>query len=127
MAVYYWDYWTDQSPTTSTASDWTTPSGATGTGVWWSYTTTTMSVVRKYLIKEPESWTDEVSAAFVHLLNDETNTGFKIEMLIRGDIRITDPSIDTRTMVEFVPLLKSRAVGKDRETVETFFEEHSPI
>src|SRR5436190_10306040 len=62
-------------------------------------------VVRKeMMVFRPEKWTEKEELAFVKLINSDTSTGWNIKMLIRGDVLITDPAIETRTMKEFIPL-----------------------
>ena len=122
MATTYWDYWDDapttSSSTTTTSGTYTTSGTTSATDVYWLYT------VRKYLVKAPESWMKSARADFTKLINDETKTGFKVEMWIDGIIEITDHSIDMRTMKEFVPLLKSYANLEDRAKIDAFFERY---
>jgi len=62
--------------------------------------------------------------AFVKLVNMETKTGWLVTMVIKGDIIITDPNIETRTMEEFVPLLRWDASRNDNAKIDMFFDEH---
>lgn len=64
--------------------------------------------------------------ALVDLVNRETKTGHYIEMVIWGDVTITDPNIETRTMKEYVPLLCSYANPADLKKIVRFFKKHSP-
>ena len=63
-------------------------------------------------------------ANFTKLINDDTDTGFTVEMWISGDIKITDPSIERRSMADFMPLLLSRASAADQDTIRKFFDRH---
>jgi len=80
---------------------------------------------RRILVSSPAHWKKEDSLAFVDLVNNKTKTGWLVTMLIDGDILITDPDIETRTMEAFVPLLKKRASSDDMKTINEFFAEHT--
>lgn len=129
MAIRYWDPWATSTNSSTTApysdgtwSTWTN-SSTSATGGGWYYTTTVI-VTRKVLVIEPEHWTDEIADRFLRLVNIETNTGWKVELRIKGDVLITDPSIEKRSLEEFVPLIKSKASGADLEKFNAFFAEH---
>lgn len=137
MTIGYWDYWSSATSTGSTTGTDAWGQGAryyfsNSGGMWRSgtQTATTTSdfwcrpVIRKYLVRVPDHWGDAALADFVHLINDETNTGFTVEMVIQGDIRITDPTIDIRTMEEMGPLFKRYASGADRDLIAAFFNKH---
>lgn len=79
---------------------------------------------RRMFVEGPKGWTDADSIAFAELVNSKTNTGWKITALIKGDILIMDPSIEKRTMADFIPLLLNNANGEDKSTIVRFFEEH---
>lgn len=128
----FWDYNSDTSAwptgTSTTTGGYTHSHISTGTSTSTTSTTSTANtityyrqVIRKYLITAPVHWTKEVRANFTKLVNDDTETGFTIEMWIDGNIEITDPTIDQRSMEDFVPLLKSRASLKDRDLIDSFF------
>ena len=110
----YWKYWD-----TGTSSDWTTTSD---TGKCCNRATWVIRTEKRYLVECPESWSEKIIAGFVALINDKTNTGFKVLMVIRGEIRITDPEIDCRTMENFVPLLRQHACKQDWTKIEKFFK-----
>jgi hypothetical protein len=105
----------------------TTISGATFTITWDSSCTTATNVVyhcappRRILIPKPEKWTREQELAFVRLLNEQVRCGWRVEMLISGDVLICDPNIETRDMADMVPLLKLNANEDDKATIRQFF------
>lgn len=123
MAAYYWDYQTAANTTSTTTSG-----SYTCTAYTYCTTSTTTYWIppppREIIVKHPEHWTDEQTARYVRLVNDETQTGWLIKMIMNGEIRIVDPNIDIRTMKEFVPLLKHRASKEDRERIDAFFAEN---
>lgn len=114
-----WNYWDYHSTATTTAtgttwgSPWTSASTAT---YYFSY--------RQILVETPEHWTDEDVEAFVRLINIDTKTGFTVTMVIKGDILITDPNVETRSMKNFAPLLRSCATKGDLGKINEFFNTH---
>lgn len=115
---YYWDPYT----TGTTSISWF-PNGLTNTTATTSPIPSWLYVrfqPRKLLIPIPEKWTEEQSSAFVRLVNVETHTGWTVELVIKGDIVITDPDIEKRSMVDFIPLLKSKATYSDKEKINNF-------
>ena len=119
MATTYWDY--NGTGSTTTRSDWigsTANWTTTATDTAWSAYRT----VRTILVEAPKSWGEAIQAALTKLVNDETDTGWTITMWIRGDIKITDPNIERRSMKDFVPLLKHRASERDRSLIDKFFD-----
>ena len=111
--VTYYPYDTDTSTASTASSN--------------DYDTSTCTYyvpVQRMLVHYPESWTKEIAFKFSELLNLETKTGWKIILVINGDITIMDPSIEVRTMKDFLPLLRSYACGEDREKIDAFFEQH---
>jgi len=79
---------------------------------------------REILVEHPEHWKDEDHQAYVKLVNEQTQTGWKIKLLITGNVQICDPRIERRSMADFIPLLKYNASDKDRELIDKFFQEH---
>jgi hypothetical protein len=120
MAINYYDW-------AKTNSDWST---STSGFTWNEMSTSSSSTIytfypaRRFLIEQPESWTNNDAIAFVHLINDETKTGYIVEMIINGDVLITDPNIEHRTMKQFIPLLRRSATNDDRDKINSFFIEH---
>ena len=113
-------YWEDSSTNTESYTNSS-----------WCYGDTTSNNVvyyyvppREILVTEPECWTDEDGLAFIDLVNNQTRTGWLVTMRIKGDVLITDPRIETRTMKEFLPLLRWCANSDDRKKIAAFFEEH---
>jgi hypothetical protein len=126
MAIDYWDY--QLTTTGSTTTDWSgtaTVSASTGTStvttaLWPTY----VSTFRRYIVAAPKSWDRKTRAIFTKLVNDDTDTGFTVDMWIDGDIEITDPTIEKRTMEDFMPLLKHRASEKEKVLISDFFEKY---
>jgi len=127
MATDYWDYWNDATGYTGTATSGTLTTGTATTGTYttWYDATSSTPIVRKMLVRIPESWGKSKIAAYTKLINDDTNTGWTVEMIITGDIKITDHSIEVREMKEFVMLLKQRASQTDRHTIDDFFKDET--
>ena len=133
--VQYWDYGSSSTssgdfynPTvfSQTATTMGTPTGsqyyyypsnATGTSttLYYSY------VVQRFLVDVPEHWGEPEIAGFTRLINDETKTGFKVEMVINGQVKITDPDVQHRDMGAFALLIKKYANAEDRATIDKFF------
>ncbi len=119
MSSRYWDSGTTSGTWSTNDSSW---SNASNTSSNYCYYRT---AIRRFLVASPEHWTDDDALAFVELINEKTNTGFKVTMLIKGDVLITDPWIEKRTMEEFLPLLRSSAVTRnDRTLIDEFFKLH---
>ena len=119
MAVTYWNPYTSSSTSTSIWNDPWGSSASTHTGGYYYYGIKV--VVKQILIEMPETWDDNASEDFVRLVNLETNTGWKVTMVIKGDILVTDPNVETRTMDQFIPLLSERASQEDLEKILQFF------
>ena len=116
MSYRYWDN------TTSTTNDSTTNGYHSGSS--WPTSNLWFAYRRTILVTEPKHWADEDGLALVRLVNKETRTGWIVRLRIKGSVLITDPNIETRTMAEFVPLLKSYAFGSDLAKIDMFFEDH---
>jgi len=112
MSYRYWD------SGTTPGNYWDTSNSST-VNLSWHYFPRPQLI----LITEPEHWTDEDGLAFVQLVNKKTRTGITIKLRIKGDVLITD-AIETRTMAEFVPLLRRYAFGSDLAKISMFFEDH---
>lgn len=78
----------------------------------------------RVLVTIPQHWSGADVREFVKLVNEDTHTGWTVSMLITGDVLICDPRIETRSMSEFVPLLKWRADVLDRGRIDGFFSVH---
>lgn len=130
MAIGYWDTatgastgdlgtgWNFDSPTGAPDTSASVPSRDYGGFTWYR-----IRKARTILVKSPQAWDKAKTAAFVQLVNKETNTGWKVDMVIEGEVAITDPNIEIREMDEFVPLLKENAGNEDIERINRFFNE----
>ena len=63
-----------------------------------------------------------MAAALTRLINDETDTGWKIEMWINGDVLITDMDIDIRTLKQWILMVKQHVTPADRAKIDSCFE-----
>ena len=122
--VDYWDstggtssYWSDDNSATTSGTSYTWTNAATANTYY-------HVVYRKILVQQPANWSKEDVLDFVRLVNIKTKTGWNVEMLIEGNILITDPNIEVRKMNAFIPLFKQRAGEKDLETINKFYEDH---
>ena len=129
MSTSYWDYWrTDitRSTATTSSSNIDLDTSCAGTG----WTSTSWHYVeyfkpRKILVSIPKKWTEEQGMKFVELVNIKTKTGWIVTLVIRGgDIVITDPDVERRTMAEFVPLLLKKAYNEDAILIKEFFNDN---
>ena len=69
--------------------------------------------MRKILVSSPKNWTKEQNMEFVELVNIKTKTGWIVTLVIEnGDILITDPNVEKRTMIEFTPLVAFHNIKK---------------
>lgn len=118
MACDYYDSGTTATTTTAT----TTTGDYYSTSTW--ATTDYQPRVRKVITPIPDTWDDEVIEEYVDLVNEKTNTGWTVDMIIKGDILITDPNIEKRAMDDFKLLLLHRASHIDTEKIRGFFERH---
>jgi hypothetical protein len=117
MGNYYWD----SSSPNNQWGEWPSGSDTSSSNSSWYIAPVYR---RRILVQTPERWKDEDTLAFVNLVNAETHTGWIAEMIIKGDVIITDPSIEIRTMEEFVPLLRWGASRQDNAKIDLFFDEH---
>lgn len=124
MASYYWDPHQTSTSTSGTATNSTRyNNSASSTTTNWYYVTAV--VTREMLIEEPEHWEDSDRDGFTRLVNLETKTGWIVKLWIKGDVCITDPTIERRSMADFLPLLRSSAKSVDDLTrINDFFDAH---
>lgn len=124
---YYYDPWgSGTTPNTSGGLTDTTDTSGWGycsptRGFGYSPTPTYRTVTRKILVRSPENWTKEQTLKFSTLVNKEIDTGWKVTLIISGEIVITDPDVEKRTMEDFIPLLKDTATKRDIHKIECFF------
>jgi len=123
VSYHDWSNWTTSSNSTMNYSwNWNT-SSTTGSSVTYDYVYSYR--MRSILVEPPSHWTLDDVLAFVHMVNFETNTGWTITMVFKdGDIIITDPNVERRTMKDFIPLLKSRISLEDKKIINAFFDSH---
>lgn len=123
----YWDY---NYTGSTTGTTWTnSPLCPYTTGTSWSNTSACSTdyyiTTRRILVTAPDKWSDKQNMRFIELVNIHTKTGWKVTLVIKGgDILITDPNVEKRTMAEFVPLLKDRASGEDLVKINKFFKKN---
>jgi hypothetical protein len=121
--VRYWNpYDTGTSPTYNYSPNDTTATSTPTFVPSWGYTTRT--VTRRILVEMPDGWGEEKSLAFTRLVNIETKTGWRVTLIIKGNIIITDPNVERRTLADFIPLLASVASYEDIKIIIDFFEKN---
>jgi hypothetical protein len=122
MAVRYWDYYrhcTGGTSTTSTMPTWTgTATTASSTAIYPQYIT----VVKNYVITGADGWLDEARANLTRVINDETNTGFKITMWMNGDVDIVDPAVTVQDLDWFLFKLRQVSCPTDFEKISACIE-----
>ena len=79
---------------------------------------------KKILVVVPRHWPRPWIADFTRLVNDETDTGCKVTMVIEGDIDIVDPTVELREMGPFISLLRDRAIPSDVAKIKAFVASH---
>lgn len=130
MAYDYYQWPTGNSDTSSSTNTWAGNATASTPWIYGDSNTSCTStpwiirLYRRFLTPCPKGWTHDDEIAFTHLLNRETKTGFRVEMLISGDVLITDPDVEVREMRALVPLIKSHASEADCAKIEAFFAAH---
>lgn len=125
MATSYWDYYGSDTSATGgyLPNGITTGTQSTASGSLWWYYPTEVIKQRKLLVYKPDKWTDEQNMKFVELVNIKTKTGWKVTLVIKGgDILITDPDVEKRDMIDFIPLLKDRATATEIGIINEFFK-----
>lgn len=122
MAIWYWNDSTTTGTASTSAFSIVYSTTATSTGASW--TPYPRVITKRVFVKQPLAWDKQISDAWVRLVNEETDTGWKIEARINGDIEIIDPFIDVREMKDFIGLLTANAKTHDRLLIEEFFAEH---
>ena len=128
MAANYWDYIHDST----TGDDWIsydTASDATGAtphdaGIRWWYesTTTGTQYFRRYIVTGFKNWLKRHRADLTKLINDETDTGWTIEMWMDGDIDVCDPSIEIIKARAWWHKVRARANSRDLAKLDDFYE-----
>lgn len=124
--IDYWDYnrhgsWTSGT-TGTTSSSYTNAYDTSASPSYHYYRTYT---VRKILITAPENWSEEQVMSFTELVNIKTKSGWIIRMVIKnGNITITDPDVERRTMNDFIPLLKKHCSNEDIQLINDFFSKN---
>ncbi len=123
--IDYWDsdgtasgYWSEENSATTNSTSYTSTSNAAASNYYH------IVRYRRILVPQPANWSKEDVLDFVRLVNGKTKTGWIVEMLIEGNILITDPDIEVRKMSAFIPLFKQRANKNDLETINKFYEDH---
>lgn len=87
-----------------------------------SYLYRQVIITKTILVPKPDKWTEEQNLRFVNLVNKETTTtGCKIKMIIKGEILVTDPNVEKRSMTDFIPLLVDQASYTDTQKIYKFF------
>jgi hypothetical protein len=121
MSVRYWDYFNDTSSTTTNNyyNTWSTSSTSTWcTGTTAYYTTSYYTPPpQRYIISGFDGWSDAARAVLTRLINDETNTGFKVTLWIKGDVEITDPGVMHRDLDWFLLRLRQVATAADYQKI----------
>jgi len=122
MGTNYWDYWrvgNYSNNTTDTSACYDT---SISTGTSWSSSNLYYEYkTRKILVSAPDKWTDKQNMEFVELVNIKTKTGWYVTLVIKGgDIIITDPNIEKRSMVDFIPLLLCRTNHEETDLINKF-------
>ncbi len=128
MAIWYYPSGTDST----TSGAWsgqsaycvmtTTATNASTVSTNWGWSPYPRVVTKRVYAKAPAHWNRSILRAFAKLINEETNTGWKVEALISGDIEIYDPYADIRDMKDCVGLLKARASIEDCKKINAFFK-----
>lgn len=130
MTSRYWDYWNQTGSTfgsTATTGDtggyyWTTVSSTSASSTWIDTAYTSTYVVRReYLISGFDDWSEQDRATLTRLINDETNTGFRIKMWIKGDVDVTDMGIEIKDAEWFMLYLRQVASTEDYEKIAAHF------
>jgi len=79
---------------------------------------------RRILVRLPGKWSKRVKLAWVKLINDDTETGWKVTMLIEGVVTVIDPNIEQRDVASMTELLKWNATEKDKKKLDAFIRKH---
>ena len=131
MGINYWDYtgtgtsYNNITPIDSTSGyerifdTSTTGSSWTPTNIYYRETRT-----RKILVIHSEHWTEKQGLKFVELVNIKTKTGWIVTLFIKGDVLITDPNVEKRTMEEYIPLFRNKASATDIKIINKFFKKN---
>ena len=122
MAYSYWDGRGNATGSTTTGYSYTNAGFSSNTDTKWYYP---MYTSREILVTPPKNWTEKDVDDYIILINIETKTGWIVTMVINGDVLIVDPTIETRTLKDFNPILKINASKEDSEKIDEFFKTHS--
>lgn len=77
---------------------------------------------KTYLVKEPARWKQKGKDAFIKLVNDETRTGWKVTMVIKGSVEIIDPNIEVISAKKFAQIMRWNASLEDKVKIDAFAE-----
>lgn len=74
---------------------------------------------RRFVVRLPR-WSRGRITAWVKLINEETATGWKVDMVMFGEIIVCDPSIECIKLEQFLPMLMERATAADKKKIKKF-------
>ncbi len=121
------NYWQDSTSTTGTTTgeDYYGSTSATGTPssldyMWTATVTHATTYTRKLLVRMPKNWSKRDQDAFINLVNKETNTGWKIIMVVHGDVELVDHDIEVVSLRSFFDIVKSGSGATDKEKIVDF-------
>lgn len=75
---------------------------------------------RRILVKTPKKWGKKACMEWADLINHKTRTGWVVEMILTGEVIVTDPNIEVRDFYDFLELLKWRASEQDKKKIDAF-------
>lgn len=114
-----WGYW-DSSSANSTNPLW-------GNRIFHDSTYSVYTIQRipkQVLVITPEGWSNKEVFSFEELVNHRIDTCWSVDMIIRGDVSITNPNIEAREMKDFIPLLKYHTASRHIYKIDKFIKDH---
>ena len=119
MAVNCWDYGTTNGTDTTWSHSWTTTTASTSTGG--TYTDWTFPP-RRYVVTGLKKWARSHKAALIRLINQETGTGWSIEIWMDGDVDVCNPDIEIIKARQWWQKVKMAASHKDKQLMQEFLD-----
>lgn len=78
---------------------------------------------RKFYVKIPKHWKRSQIDGFAGLVNEETDTGWKVTALVKL-VKLYDKSVEIISMTKFMAIMLKTAKASDADKIVAFFEKN---
>ncbi len=81
-------------------------------------------VYRRFAVPRPEGWTFAEEVEFARVINEETDGSWLVEMIVDGNVLITDPRIEKRELCDLLPLMYRTMTKADAAKIRAYVAAH---